>query len=224
MTRIEALAALRAWQRAFEWDLARLHHGRATALELVRRHSHDLFDHIQIVELASLELDRRTEGTPAHELVADVAAAGTALKHVVQRLIASATAPAEPPTDVAIAGEVVAAAIARAAPAITPPIALELASPAARVACSAEELEHLVVGLLVEAAAARTIALLVRERTIEDVAWLELVRTTEVLSPDADELRIVDAIAARAGGEVSRSEVRGGEELVVALPCAPGAS
>jgi hypothetical protein len=64
------------------------------------------------------------------------------------------------------------------------------------------------------------VELYVRERAIDGVPWIEIVRSTPAV-PEGErfELRVVEAIATKAGGEVTRSDRRGGgEELVVALP------
>jgi hypothetical protein len=83
-----------------------------------------------------------------------------------------------------------------------------------------------VIGLLLDAVEVRggegpPVELLVRERVIAGSPWIELVRGDEPLTGgDRFELRVVEAIAHRASGEVARSERRGGggEEVIVALP------
>ncbi|HET7504647.1 MAG TPA: hypothetical protein VFK02_26675, partial [Kofleriaceae bacterium] len=107
--------------------------------------------------------------------------------------------------------------------------------------CTAEELEHLIYGLTLDAASAQagdagpapggsangsspgssgSIDLFVRERTIEGQAWLEIVRGASVeLAGERFDLQAVEAIVAKNGGEMAHSERRGGgTELVVALP------
>ena len=230
MTMGDPIAEIRAWQRAYEWELARDVLGREVARAAVRRHTHDLFDHIQIVELASGELGRRAGGSPdVMELVGDVGQATVALKAIVQQLAAGIATPvvtaaaSSRPTEAPSSTDVEApcrAAIAR----IGVAVALDLQAPGARVRGTAEDLEHLIAGVLLENLAAPAIALLVRERTVDSAPWLEIVCTTSA-PPPADpshELRIAEAIAGRNGGELSVSEARGGgTELVVALPCAP---
>jgi hypothetical protein len=63
----------------------------------------------------------------------------------------------------------------------------------------------------------------VRERTIEGKPWLEIVCSTRaVLDSEHFDLRAVEAIASKNGGELASSERRGGgTELVVALPVVP---
>jgi hypothetical protein len=64
------------------------------------------------------------------------------------------------------------------------------------------------------------IELFVRQRTIDGKPWLEIVRGARaVLDGEHFDLRAVEAIAIKNGGELGRSERRGGgTELVVALP------
>jgi len=54
----EARLALVQRQRRFEWALAREEHGRA-ASRLVAGKTHDLMNLVQIVQLATYELERR---------------------------------------------------------------------------------------------------------------------------------------------------------------------
>jgi hypothetical protein len=70
MTRTEAHLALSSRQRRFEWELARDEQTRAAA-KLVAGRTHDLLNLIQIVQLATLELEKRCDAT-AHEFLADL--------------------------------------------------------------------------------------------------------------------------------------------------------
>jgi hypothetical protein len=99
------------------------------------------------------------------------------------------------------------------------------APPGGATRATAQELEHLVIGLVLDAAGARArearpIELAVRARAIAGAPWIELVRGTRPAPPgDRFELQIARAIAARAGGALSITAGRGGgEEVVVALP------
>jgi hypothetical protein len=141
-----------------------------------------------------------------------------------------------------------AAAVETMRAASTIPVDLHLAVwPELTTRCSASELEHLVFGLALDAVAelvgdtAPPIELFVRERTIEGKPWLEIVRgarpereaaseaapdavadTVDPLSEHFD-LRAVEAIAIKNGGELARSERRGGGiEVIVALPLIVG--
>jgi hypothetical protein len=90
--------------------------------------------------------------------------------------------------------------------------------------CSAEELEHLLIGLVLDVVDEHpAIALHVRERMIADRPWIEILRVTRTgVGGDGFELRAVHAIVDRAAGEIATSATReGGTELVVALPIVP---
>jgi hypothetical protein len=86
--------------------------------------------------------------------------------------------------------------------------------------CTSDELEHLLIGLVLDVADESALELHVRERVIEAAPWIEILRITkQPAHGDGFDLRAVTAIAARAGGEVTTSSARdGGLELVVALP------
>jgi hypothetical protein len=81
-------------------------------------------------------------------------------------------------------------------------------------------LSHLAIGLVLDAQDARWIELTVRDREIHGAPWIELVRgTAEVLDGDHFDMRLVEALATRARGEVAESAREGGGlEVVVALP------
>src|SRR4051794_8145034 len=70
MTKTEARLALAQRQRRFEWDLARDEQSRAAA-NLVAGKTHDLFNLVQIVQLASLELAKRC-GDAGKEFIDDL--------------------------------------------------------------------------------------------------------------------------------------------------------
>jgi signal transduction histidine kinase len=209
-------------QRRFEWDLARDAQTRAAGT-LVRGKTHDLLNLVQIVQLASLELSRRCGGD-AVEFVEDLIKAADDAQHQLKQLMAIAR-----PDEVITAGAPVGAALARAVAAVraasTIPVDLHLTVSAdVTTRCSAPELEHLIYGLALDAVAEpeRTgaqIELFVRERTIEGVPWLEIVRGTAGEGGEHFDLRAVEAIAVKNGGELAHSERRGGgTEVVVALP------
>jgi hypothetical protein len=76
--------------------------------------------------------------------------------------------------------------------------------------------------MALDAADAPRIELFVRDRMIDDVRWIEIVRGADVPAPEGElpfDLRSVELVVTRAGGELSCAERRGGgSELVVALP------
>jgi len=231
MTKTNERLALVERQRRFEWDLARDVHSRAAA-HFVSGKTHDLLNLIQIVQLASLELSRRCSGDAA-EFIADLIKAAEDAKHQLAELMAVAR-----PDEVITAGAPVAAAISSAVATVraASTIAVDLhltVQPEITTRCSATELEHLIYGLTLDAVAAagddpagdtagvpNPIELIVRQRTIDGRPWLEIVRGARIVAlGERFDLRAVEAIAIKNGGELGQSERRGGgTELVVALP------
>lgn len=224
MTRTEARLHLARRQRRFEWDLARDEQARAAA-QLVGGKTHDLLNLVQIVQLAVLELQRRCDAS-ATEFLDDLAKAAADAQRSLTELMVLAR-----PEPVIVRGAPVGPTLAAAGAALRGVVELDLhlaLPPDTATRCTAAELEHLVFGLALDVApehedAAVRVELHVRERTIDGKPWIELVRSTPVAPPqDRFELRVVEAIAQRAGGELATSDRRGGgEELVVALPAVP---
>ncbi|MBA3398211.1 MAG: HAMP domain-containing histidine kinase [Deltaproteobacteria bacterium] len=222
-----SLLALSQRQRRFEWQLARDEQTRAAG-RFVSGKTHDLMNLVQIVQLATLELERCCEAT-AKEFLDDL----TKSAHDAQRSLEEMMAVARP-DEVIVPGAPVGAAVDAAISALRPAIAVDihLATPPDTVTrCTADELEHILIGLALDVvercAPASTdpgqpgpIEIYVRERVIDGKPWIEIVRSSAfVPAGDRFELRAVEAIAKRAGGELATSDRRGGgEELVVALP------
>lgn len=220
----ERRLALVERQRRFEWELAREMH-TAAAGRFVAGKTHDLLNLVQIVQLASLELERRC-APDAAEFIADLTKAAKDAQRQLTELMAVAR-----PEEVIVPGAPVGAAILAAVETVraasTIEVDLHLAvAPEVRTRCAQTELEHLVYGMTLDAVAAdddpqaATIELFARERTIDGKPWLEVVRGVPGgLAGDNFDLRAVEAIARKNGGELARSERRGGgTELVVALP------
>ena len=239
MTKIDERLALIERQRRFEWELARDAQTRA-ASQFVRGKTHDLLNLVQIVQLASLELSRRCNGD-AMEFVDDLIRAADDAKHQLAELMAVARPEEEVVVPGARVGAALTAAVATVRAASTIPVDLHLTVRAELTTrCSAAELEHLIYGLVLDAVADDAVAgatpapaargpieLLVRERAIEGMPWLEIVeivrgaRTASPADADAEhfDLRAVEAIAVKNGGDLARSERRGGgTEVIVALP------
>jgi len=230
MTKTNERLALVERQRRFEWELAREAHTQAAA-HFVAGKTHDLLNLVQIVQLASLELSRRCNADAA-EFLTDLMTAADDAKHQLGELMEGARR--EP---VASPGARVGAAITsavetvRAASTIAVDLHLTVRAEVT-TRCSAVELEHLVYGLTLDAVACiadpatgepsprpSPIELLVRERAIEGRPWIEIVCSAQVVDGEHFDLRAVEVIAAKNGGELARSERRGGgTELVVALP------
>jgi hypothetical protein len=229
----EARLALTLRQRRFEWALARDEQARAAA-RIIAGKTHDLLNLLQIIQLAAAELERGCDAR-AGQLLEDLLRSAADSHRSLQELLAAARPAAEEAVRGAPVGPAVEAAVASLQGAgerdggigIAIDARIEPAAAAATTRCSAEELEHLVIGLVLDAADAAEAAgagwpieLAVREREIAGAPWIELVRGCEAApSGDRFELRVVEAIALRAGGELATSERRGGgEEVIVALP------
>lgn len=217
MTKTEARLALSLRQRRFEWQLARDEQTRAAG-KFVSGKTHDLLNLIQIVQLATLELERRCEPS-AREFLDDLQKAVAAAQQSLTELMTVAR-----PDELIVRGAPVGAAVDAALATLREvvPVDIHLAPPpdtATRL--STDELEHLLVGLALDLAeATEPIVLSVRQRPINQAPWIEIVRSSPTV-PDGErfELRVVEAIARRAGGELASSDRRGGgEDLVVALP------
>ena len=233
MTKTNERLALVERQRRFEWRLARQVQTQVAA-RFVAGKTHDLLNLVQIVQLASLELSRRCTDDAA-EFIADLRKASEDAQRQLAELMALAR-----PEEVIVPGAHVGAAITAAVETVraasTIAVDLHLAvHPEVTTRCSAEELEHLIYGLTLDAAtteledqvsrapphaAPGPIELFVRERTIDGKPWLEIVRGAGVdLTGEHFDLQAVEAIANKNGGELAHSERRGGgTELVVALP------
>lgn len=216
MTRTE-IDRLRMRQRAFEWELARDAQTKAAA-QLVRGKTHDLMNLVQIIQLATGELSRRCDDT-GQEFVKDLERAGADAQASLNALMEVA----RPALEI-VKGVPVGVAITGALEAVRPLMAIDVhlaVAPDTATRCMAEDLEHLVLGLALDVLGdAPRIELFVRERTIDKAPWVEIVRGA-LTSPREDdfELRVVEAIAARAGGELAVSDRReGGTEVIVALP------
>ncbi len=214
---MSALLALIQRQRRFEWELARDEQARV-ATALVGGRTHDLLNLIQVVELAVFRL--RHDGVGAEDTLDELTRTSRSATAQLQAMMAVAR-----PELAIVRGAPVTAAVLAIVPTLCEVANLEVhvdVSMETATRCSTAELEHLLIGLVLDAIDQR-IALTIRERTIEGRPFVEIVRATS-REPDNDryELKAVNAIAARNGGEVATSERRGGGvERVVALPMVP---
>src|ERR1043166_3859317 len=207
MTKTNERLALVERQRRFEWRLAREVQTQVAA-KFVAGKTHDMLNLIQIVQLASLELERRCTGDAA-EFIEDLRKAAEDAQRQLRELMAVGR-----PDEAVVAGDHVGAAITRAVETVraasTIAVDLHLAvPPELTTRCTAEELEHLIYGLTLDAAGAQagdagpapagsaaeataestlgstagspagSIDLFVRERTIDGQPWLEIVRGAE---------------------------------------------
>lgn len=214
---MSALIDLIQRQRRFEWALARDEQTRV-ANGLVAGRTHDLLNLIQVVELAVLRL--RHDGVGAEDTLDELVRTSRSATAQLQQIMDVAR------PEVAITrGAPVAATVMAIAPALREVASFEIHVDVATdtaTRCSAAELEHLLIGLVLDAIDQR-MALTVRERTIEGTPHVEVVRGTS-REPDGDghELRTVTAIVERAGGELATSERRGGGiEVILSFPIMP---
>jgi len=218
MTKSDARHVLCQRQRRFEWELARDAQTRAAA-KLVAGKTHDLLNLVQIVQLATLELAKRCADPTAQEFLDDLERAARDAQRGLEEMMAVAR-----PDEAIVRGAPVGAAVEGAIGALRDVIAIDIhlaTPPDLATRCSRDDLEHILIGLALDAADdPRPIELFVRERAIDGTPWLEIVRSSpSVPTGDRFELRAVEAIVQRAGGELATSDRRGGgEELVVALP------
>ncbi len=209
-----ALVDLIQRQRRFEWELARDEQARV-ANRLVGGRTHDLLNLIQIVELAVFQL--RQEGVGAEDTLDELSRASKSATEELQKLLDVAR-----PEVVITRGAPVATTMMAIVPTLREVANLEVhvdVSSDTATRCSTAELEHLLIGLVLDAIDQR-IALTIRERSIEGTPFVEIVRATaQEPVGDGYELKAVHAIASRNGGEIATSDRRGGGiELIVALP------
>ncbi|HWO23512.1 MAG TPA: hypothetical protein VNO30_32445 [Kofleriaceae bacterium] len=219
MMKTDVRLALLARQRRFEWALA--HDAQArTAATFVRGKTHDLLNLLQIIRLSASVLEQRCDAA-VREIIVDLQRSADESHRSLTELIEIAR-----PPEVAARGAPVAEAVRAAVASLEGGASVRArieARPEAVTRCTAEEIDHLVLGLVLDVAETRgsepPVEILVRERMISSTPWIEIVRGSEAVPvSDRFELRVVEAIAHRASGELVRSEQRGGEEVIVALP------
>jgi len=214
---LEARLALIARVRAVEVALARQEHARAAA-SLVRGRSHELGNQVQIVRLASIELERRLAGSEA-ELLCDLRQAAEAANTVLADLLAAAR-PEERPT-----GDPVVPALRAAIDQVRPATVLDFevrvdAAEDVRTRATGEELATIVFASLLDGArGASRLRLWVRERQIEKRPWVELLVIADRAQFEGT-LGFLSSAAQAAGGDASVSDGRDGVELAIELPLA----
>jgi hypothetical protein len=213
--RTAARLALVERQRRFAWEVAR-DAQIAAAAKFVAGKTHDLLNLVQIVQLGALDLG---EKCPEDKIIIDdmVRAAGD-----TQRQLDELMSVARPPVARArgpAAGPIIARAVDELKAAVDVDAHLALHHDTATALTDAE-LAHLVIGMVLDVADAPHVELYARERRIGHTSWVELVcGAREPVDGDHFDARIVEVLAKRAGGELARSDRRGGGgELVVALP------
>ncbi len=222
--RMAARLALVEKHRRFAWDLAREEYARSAA-RMVAGKTHDLLNLVQVVQLAAPHLAAAVDGD-ARVFVDDIARVADDAHVQLKSLMSIARPPRRATTgsDAPLArGAAVGPAIGRVIGELADVVAVGVdyaIDVDAATALDEPALAHMAIGMMLDVVDAPWIELTVRERAIEGAPWIELVRGTRT-GNDGDhfDLRLVEALASRAGGEVTRS-VRddGGVELVVALP------
>jgi hypothetical protein len=221
-------------QRRFAWELAREEYARSAA-RMIAGKTHDLLTLVQVVQLATPHLARFVDDARAREIDAgsaddarvfiDDIARVTEDAHIqLKALVTLARPPRRPTTGDNVArgapvGPVVGRVIGDLDAAVEIGVDYAIDVDAA-TALDDAAVAHLAIGMVLDVADAPWIELTVRDREIDGAPWIELVRGTAT-DEDGDhfDLRLVHAITARGGGEVTRIErPGGGVELVVALP------
>jgi hypothetical protein len=210
---------------AVELALTREQHA-ISAAELMRSRSHELGNQVQIVRLASIELERRATPEQA-ELIADMRLAADQAGIVLADMVNAARPPERNIVGPAFA-PALRAAIERASSAVKPQIELrsELGD-AVHTRASDEEIEAIVFAALLDGETADKITFALRERQISGKRWVELLRFDDrgVAEPEPGRfVRFLEAAVRPGGGEASLSAGRNGLELAIAFPIAAQSS
>ncbi|HEY5947131.1 MAG TPA: hypothetical protein VIV40_16625 [Kofleriaceae bacterium] len=214
--------------RRVEHTLARVEQAKIAAA-LMKGRSHDLGNHIQIVKLSTLELERRAQDrADLVELLVDMRQAAEQATKVLADMFAAAR-----PVDRTVVGPVVThtvrAAFDLARPAFAGNLELRIdLDDTVHTYCTAEELEAIVLASMLDAINANHMTLVVRERVIQGKRWVEILRIDDRQQFGDGELahmfephsllHVVATAAKQAGGEASLSPGRGGLELAIELP------
>lgn len=220
---IDALLALVARIRVVEQRLSRAEQERIATAFLTKQ-IHTLGNTLQIVDLASAELMRR-ELADEDRLVTDLRGAALEARGLLATMIAVAR-PAPRTSSGAAVAPIVRATIAALASAGVPMGFETTIDDAVASRLAADELEALVLAAALDLATAPQVRFLLRERTIGNRRWLELLRLDDRLGTFELDLAspslagVVDQLARVAGGEVTLSPGRSGHELAIALPIA----
>ena len=199
--------------------LARDQHA-ATAAQLMRGRSHELGNQVQVLKLASMEIERRATAEQA-ELIRDMRTAADQAAIVLDDMMA-ATRPPERTTIGPAFAPTVRLSIEAARGAITSVVEVrsELGdAPVTRA--TAEELSAIMFASLLDAEDAKSITFMLRERQINKKPWVELLRFDSRDGADAESsryLHFLEAAVRPGGGEASLSPGRHGLELAIAFP------
>ena len=215
--------------RQIEHVLARGEQARIAA-QLMRGFSHELGNQVQIVKLSALELARRIADAKvdAAELIADMTAGAETATSILMSMFAAASGETRTIVGPPI-GNAVRAAVEMTRPAIPSQIDLRIdIADGVPTYAPADQLEALVVAALLDAVSAERITLVLRERTIQNKRWVELLRIDDrhhladgdyasMFEPHSL-LHVVAGVAKLAGGDASLAPGRGGLELAIEMP------
>jgi nitrogen-specific signal transduction histidine kinase len=216
--------------RRVEHMLAREEQAKIAAA-LMKGRSHDLGNHLQIVKLSALELERRAQDrTDLVELTADMRQAAEQAATLLADMFAAARPAAR--TEVGpVVTHTVRAAVDLARPAFAGTVELRIdLDDTVHTHSTAEELEAIVLAAMLDAVHASRVAMVVRERVISGKRWVEILRVDDRQHFNDGELaqmfeacsllHVVVTAAKLAGGEASLAPGRGGLELAIELPVA----
>lgn len=230
---LEARLRLVEHIRRVEHALARDEQAKVAAA-LMKGHSHELGNLLQIVKLSAVELERRVQGRDGCadlvELTTDMRQAGDSAATVLGAMFAVAR-PAGRTEVGPIVGHAVRAAVDLARPAFAGTLELRIdLADTVHTHSSADELETMILASLLDAVKATHVAIVVRERVISGKRWVEILRIDDRQHFDDGELgaqleagsllHTVASAAKQAGGDVSLAPGRGNLELAIELPVA----
>jgi hypothetical protein len=216
--------------RRVEHTLARDEQAKIAAA-LMKGRSHDLGNHIQIVKLSTLELERRAQDrADLVELLTDMRQAAEQATVLLADMFAAAR-PAERTQVGPVVTHTVRAAVDLARPAFAGNVELRIdLDDTVHTHSTAEELEAIVLAAMLDAVHANRITVVVRERVIQGKRWVEILRVDDRQQFGDGELahmfephsllHVIATAAKQAGGEASLSPGRGGLELAIELPVA----
>jgi len=216
--------------RRVEHKLARDEQVKVAA-ELMRGRSHSLGNHIQIVKLSSLELERRAQGRDdLVELLTDMRQAAEQATAVLGEMFAAAQ-PVERTAVRSVVTPTVRAAVDAARPAFAGDMELRIdLDDSVQTHSTAEELEAIMLAAMLDAVHATRMTIVVRERVVQGKRLVEILRIDNrqqfgdgdlaYMFEPPSLLHLVVTAAKQASGDASIAPGRGGLELAIELPVA----
>jgi hypothetical protein len=216
--------------RHVEHALARDEQAKVAAA-LMKGRSHDLGNHVQIVKLSALELERRAQDRPdLVELITDMRQAAEQATAVLADMFAAAR-PIEREAVGPVVSHAVRGAVEHGRGSVAGALELRIdLDDTVHTYASADELEAMIFAAIVDAASSTRMTIVARERMIQRKRWVEILRVDDRQQFGDGELahmfeagsllHVVAAAAKIAGGEASLAPGRGGLELAIELPVA----